>query len=305
MGLTIQRAKLDDLARFAELHVESMDIDPAYPVIAWIERELELDDDNALAHTLLYVAYYNLSSAVYIWLHWDELQRDRATWDRNRVAAGTLTMPTGVERRGLRGGKNMAHHLQAMDDCVDLYGSWGEWLGAAGDTWEGVSTMVRHIHGNGRWAAYKTCELLQEVHGWPISAPDMGNDGSTGPVQGLEVIAGRPLVTVREQDFIAEVIKQELDEGYGLKLPWSQLETVLCDFHSMERGHYYVGHDIDQMLEQVNKPEVDPEVRQLILRARSATLPHGYLGELPGNGWTGVDKARRLAYSSGGAVLPR
>lgn len=299
----MDRAQLDALATFAQHHVSSRDIDPAYPVIAWIERDLELDDDSALWHTLVYVAYYNLASAVYIWLHPDELLRDRATFTSARVAAGTLVLPTGVERRGLRGGKNMAHHLDAMDDCADLYGSWGEWLGAAGDTWEGVTTMVRHVHGNGRWAAYKTCELLQEVHGWPIEAPDMGNDGSTGPVSGLEVLAGRPLTTVGEQDFMARVIKQELEAAYGIELPWSQLETVLCDFHSLHRGHYYVGHDIDQMLEQVMRPEVEPEVRDLILRARAATLPHQYLGEL--NGWGGVDRQRNVSYAATGQVLFR
>ena len=102
---------------------------------------------------------------------------------------------------------------------------------------------------------------------------------------------------------MAQVIKRELADSYGVDLPWSQLETVLCDFHSLERGHYYVGHDIDQMLEAVNRPEVDPEVRHLILRARQATLPHRYLGEL--QGWDGVDKQRRVAYAATGAVLDR
>ena len=32
-----------------------------------------------------------------------------------------------------------------------------------------------------------------------------------------------------------------------------QVETILCDFHALAEGRYYVGHDIDQMQEQLDR----------------------------------------------------
>lgn len=53
-----------DLRTFAEWHVASQDIDPVYPVLADIEGELCRDDYERVWFTFLYVAYYNLPSAV-------------------------------------------------------------------------------------------------------------------------------------------------------------------------------------------------------------------------------------------------
>lgn len=295
---------MDDLAAFARHHVSSGDIDPAYPVIGWMERDLELDEDAAIWHTLVYVAYYNLTSAVQVWQDWDWMLEALRAHELSGYSAGPLKLPTGIERRGLRDGSKMARHLLDLQATHQLYGSWWEALSARGLTWGGIVDSVRAIYNNGRWAGYKTAELLKTVHGWPISAPDMGNDGSSGPVDGLKLVyPDLDLSTVDAQDAAAEALRDRLSYDHDIHLPWEQLETVLCDWHAMCEGRYYVGHDIDQQLEQVMRPEVPAEARQLILRARAATLPHAYLGEL--GGWDGVDKARAKAYAVGRGVIIR
>lgn len=294
------------LAAFARLHVSSGDIDPAYPVIGWIERDLELDDDAAIWHTLVYVAYYNLTSAVELWQDWDWLLEALKAHVLSGYSDGPLKLSTGTERRGLRGGRNMALHLLDLQRVHGLYGSWGEALGARGMKWAGIMEQVDGIHGNGRWAAYKVAEMLQAVHGWPISAPDMGNDDSSGPVAGLKLVyPDLDLRTVAALDAAADALRDRLSYDHDVQLPWSQLETVLCDWHAMCEGRYYVGHDIDQQLEQVMKPNVPGSVRETILRARAATLPHAYLGELEPNRWHSVDKQRKVAYAATGQVLSR
>lgn len=276
---------IDDVATFAAAHVSSWDIDPVYPVLRWIEQRMFDNESDALNGTLIYCAYYNLASAV-------EVMRDGWTWDK-------LRLPTGVERRNLRGGINMARHRDSLNSLP--YDSWADWLLATGSDWESIYRQAALPWGNGRWACYKLCELLQEVHGWRISAPDMGNEGSTGPVKGLEDLYGS-LPTVAEQDAAAADLRTRL-AATGVSLSWSQLETVLCDFHSMRNGHYYVGHDIDLMQEQLERAEVSEPIRRLIYEARREALPNEYLGEL--NGWIGVDRERRTRYQYWGEVEKR
>jgi hypothetical protein len=135
----------------------------------------------------------------------------------------------------------------------------------------------------------------------------MGNDGSTGPIAGLHMLYGPPTPRPRP-DLIRLYDAQGLDlkirlgnEGVSANL--AQVETVLCDFHNLVTGHYYVGHDIDVMLADLRRAEVPEPIRSEVLAARRVSIPHDYLGEL--RGWSGVDKQRRWHYRVTGEVLAR
>jgi hypothetical protein len=78
---------------------------------------------------------------------------------------------------------------------------------------------------------------------------------------------------------------------------------VLCDFNSTRKGHYYVGHDIDQMLAQIKAAGLSPDDERLLLDIRREVFPADYLGEL--NGWDGVDKDRRKVYQRTGVIVWR
>lgn len=272
-----------DFAAFAEAQVATKDMDPVYPVLRYIERNMS--EDEALELTLLYLAYYRLDSGLRaVDLPWFDL--------------AARNYPCATERRGHRNPVALAAHIESMSLLRDAFGGWREWLEAQGMTWAGVTAQAQRAHGNARWAAFKLCELLQQVHDWPLKAPDIAADGATGPLYGLRLL----LPSWPEEQRIAsggEEVLTQLRYSYGVSLSLEEVETALCDFHALAEGRYYVGYSIDEMLEQaLSCPDVD--VRSRILEARYATLPHEMLGEL--NGWEGVRRELKPVYRDTGVI---
>ena len=177
---------------------------------------------------------------------------------------------------------------------------------SAGQAWNEVRKAIEQPWGNGRWASYKTVEILQKVHGWPLVAPDMGNDGSSGPRQTLarlyDLPSGDSKAAVAAADAAGVDLQKRLAEA-GVRLEIEEVETVLCDFGNVMKGKFYVGHDIDGMAEAIMHPSVPPEVRERLFTARKVTLPHEYLGEL--KGWDGIDDELGRRYLLTGEVGDR
>lgn len=153
---------------------------------------------------------------------------------------------------------------------------------------------------------HNTAEVLEKVLGYPITATDMGNDGSSGPMQGLETLFGaRPAgreEAVQWADDLGLALQSSL-RRYGVDLAIDELETVLCNWHSMAKGNYYSGSDIDGIQEQLLHAEAAGADVAPLWQARRAALPEWTLGEV--NGWVGEDKDRKRAYQRTGAVLRR
>lgn len=290
-------APTEDYARFHELALTSQDVDPVYPVLSHIGSALNLDRDARLWLTLLHVAYYHLGSAL-------EVFAARPTPGLPPVAL--LKAPTGTERRAHRTPAKLAAHLAALADAAESAGSLGLWLdgGLAGETsrrarWNIITGRVMRIYGNGRWAAFKSAEMLWKVNGLDLAAPDMGHAHSTGPRHGLGLLfdglpTGSGAADVARLDQVSDDLCGWLAER-GLHAPVEEVETTLCDFHSLARGNYYVGHDIDQMQAQLRRRP--SELTTTAMQARSAVFAARYLGEV--NGWAGVRKPLRRAYMTG------
>ena len=143
--------------------------------------------------------------------------------------------------------------------------------------------------------AHTTLRLLQQTELKPLidALPMPDVEGPSGgilswPLKRTKRVLTDPLARTDAGHDLRERLA-----AMGVPLSWERLETVLCDFHSMVKGRYYVGHDIDQMLEQAEK--APPAIRDLILAARAATLPERYLGEV--QGWSGVSD--QLVYAPG------
>lgn len=311
--VVLKREKLlEDFVEFARLQLTSGDIDPAYPVLRQLQREMPAEQ--ALWHTLVYVAFYNLDSAVRVFAALPSWEDARAQWRRTGLALDfqLASLPTGVERRNLRGGYRMMDHFHSLLALADSFGGLGIWLGAAVHRaplhdWLTVRSNVEMARGNGRWASYKTAELLQKVNGWELEAPDMGNEFSTGPRHGLALfygeVEGNSPAAIRRLDGQGRELQNELVMR-GLVVGIEQVETLLCDFHAMADGRYYPGHDVDQMQAQLGwGPAGADDYRMPIWRARLASFPLAYLGEL--GGWNGVDRERCKVYARTGQVLGR
>lgn len=296
-----------DFRDFAGLQLRSKDFDPVYPVMAHIMRDLE--EEQRLWMMLVYLLYYSLPAGLKTYAAHPE-----PPFSAEEVPYELLKQTTGIERRGFRDPAKMARHLDSLLRIYDHHGSWGAWLrtGFSDDprrNWMAVQENVRAAWGNGRWAGYKTAELLQKVVGWSeeLEPSDMGHAFSSGPRQGQALLyepeEGNDAETIERLEAQGREVHEWL-RASGVPVPdLAVTETMLCDFHTMINGGYYVGHDIDLMQEHMEALEKDSWERNTIFGARMEALPRSYLGELSGR--SGVDKARKREYADKGVIRGR
>jgi hypothetical protein len=261
--------------------------------------------DAELWRTLLYVGWYSIASAEAV----------RAIYPAPaRVDPARLpVLPTGIERRGFRGDAGRAKaaaFLNAVVDWAQPLGGLTAWVShyamdgftpARGATlaegrergWERVRAGLAAAPGAGPWATYKWADLVKNVHGYPIDAPNIGDKlGETaGPIPGMVRLTGLPWQecagTPRLQ---RDLLSAANDAGAGLG-GLDQLETALCDFNSLCRGNYYLGLDLDAQMTSL------PES---MLHARDV-FPARYRGELMG--WTGVRSGLKTVYRDTGRIV--
>lgn len=285
----LDSALFDDFCTFAELQIESTDIDPVYPVLkAYYDMEGH-DLSTRVWKTFLYEACYNLASAHTLW----ELLPEPP---RNMILPLIPSVKTGIERRGFRGDSNLLTvHIKSFLNHVynvsPWYTSLASWItDIANKGWTAVRNDFEDIQYNGSWASYKWADLVKHVLDFPIEATDIGVGGkgeNAGPIPGMVRLTGLDWkVCAEDVEAQKELLKISRESG----VPFAgldQMETSLCDFNSLCKGSYYVGHDIDLMME--NLPENSP-----LWEARKIAIPHEYLGEL--NGWHGVKRDMKSMY---------
>jgi hypothetical protein len=308
-----------DFVQFSQAQLDAQDVDPVYPVLRILQRDLTREQ--RFWHTFLYVAFYNIASAEEAFAYVNEL---------GTLPAELASLPTGVERRGLRGGQPLNRHLASLAEIAHAEGSLEAWITG----WETApetpdermaayrivrDVKLRQPWGNGRWAAYKTAEILQKVNGLPLQATDMGNDDSTGPRQGLELLFGKPEGSAAEQletlDKLGVVVMDTLNDelrGWLHSHPVfmlrgdvtiDEVETMLCDFHALVDGRYYVGHDIDQMHDQLKRSKAQ-QFMWNAWRARREIFEPRWLAEVVGRD-PAVEPDRKRAYAELGIILTR
>lgn len=287
---------MSDFVTFARWHVESGDIDPAYPVLGSLVDDVCADDEEALRFILLYVAHYNLGAALATWL--DGYRFDRPLTDLE------MRRSTGTERRAHRDVRQFAKHDQSLRAILGRYGSFSAWLQPQVSDpvlrWQTTQERLLQVHGNGRWAGYKTGEILDTVLGWNCPPPDAGHANSSGPRHGLGVLYPETQnLTGNDAQTVARLDALTNDLCVLTALPVAQVETVLCDFHALSRGGYYVGHDIDLMLQQIARID-RPDVQGLLMASRLEAFDHRWLGEI--QGWSGVRTELKCLYRDSGRI---
>lgn len=304
--------RLKDFVRFGKHLKSSSDIDPLYPILRSIIVQHKMTEEQAYWFTFLYVAWYNVAVGYRAWLECPEPDPDILT-------LLDPSWPTGVERRASRGGR-VREHIDSFLTAADGYRiqTWFN-RGLNADAfeledqhanWRILNERLQTLRMNGRWAAYKHCEVLRRVHYVMVQAPDMGNQFSSGPREGLAFLYGE--LDGQGPKVISRLDRQGLNlqrrvARLGLEVDIEELETILCNWKSVMKGKYYVGHDIDENQEQIHiaveKGILTEEQADTLWIARQTTLPHEYLGEL--NGWNGVQKDRQTAYMKQRKIVRR
>jgi hypothetical protein len=152
---------------------------------------------------------------------------------------------------------------------------------------------------------------LATVHKFPLKPTDAGHDFSSGPRKGLvdcypesAAITGFKPDAVNALDKLTHDLQEFLNINVGSHVPVEQVETVLCDWHSLLKGGYYVGHDIDVMLEQANKAVASGTLNEVdydeLMFAREQAFAHCWLGEY--NNWNGIRKDLKTLYRDSGEL---
>lgn len=300
-------ATYPDYLRFHQLALETHDVDPVYPVL---RRFLELqqnepDSEAGYWLSVAHLTWYHIGSALTAWSGGFGAERRPGEF----VGQG---LPLATERRGNRDPKQLLNNITGWYEAAEASGGLKAYLTDGlsqyrpRPKWEAVMERIQDVHGNGRWASYKLAEILMKVNGLDLEPYHMGHANSSGPRRGLELL----IDDLPQGDGAADVaaldqFSQQLVEGIrarGLPAPVEEVETTLCDFHALHEGRYYVGNDIDQMLEQLHAVPAGSWLDDA-LQARFDTLPEPYLGEQ--NGWTKVDRDRQKAYKLRGEILTR
>ena len=285
-----------DFVRFSTAYVRSWDIDPTYPVLRYVQNVRRLTQEQKYWHTILYLTWYNMGSAEIAFTSY------KTPCVPGRELFG---LPTGTERRGMRGNYNYIEFLASVVEKVQKHGSLGAWIvnstRAGGEKgWIEIRREVEGLRWGGTWASFKFADLLSNVHSIPITANDIGVGGkgkNAGPVPGMVQLTG-----LSWEEAATNVLAQKelLERSKAAGVPFiglEQLETALCDFNSLTHGRYYHGHDIDSQQHHLQTAGVG----KVYWDARLHSFPNTMLGEL--NGWEGVRPERKLVYANTGIIL--
>lgn len=289
---------------YATIHkeiVEAEDLDPVYPLLKEIARLLDIDKESAAWMCHVFVAYYDCGSFLNAF---EQMPVPKVPYGR------LLTLRCDTERRGHRSPERLQKHFESVVSIAENNGGLYTWLtkylrDTPQQSWTAMLDPLESIWGNGRWASYKLVEMIGYVCDLPVEAPDMGHANSTGPRQGLNYLykdlpTGNRPQDIAILDAISEDLLQKLAQR-GINAKMQEAETSLCSLKSMMKGNYYIGQDLDAMLEEILHQPCG--LTEMALEARSNLFPHRYLGEK--NGRTGVDRERLKHYKLTGEILTR
>jgi hypothetical protein len=233
------------LAEYREWHhqqVTTGDIDPVYPFLRAYNAVRGLGPEQRASLVLSYAAVYHIGSGLRAW--------EAAQHTLPEMADYGVRPVTGTERRGHRSREALANHLDSLAFATIAEGGWWRWLTGA-SSWDAMIQRAQAVHGNARWAAYKTAELAQKVLGAPYTATDAGHKHSSGPRLALRLLGvNDPGDNSPATISYLEAVTAELAEAIG-EPDIAQVETSLCDWRSHRQGRHPVGHDVAMLAEQL------------------------------------------------------
>lgn len=269
----------EEFARFADALVATGDLDPASVLLRALADEWDLDTEGRIRLVFLWIAFDHTASVLHFW-------ERHGFPDHRAVPADLLRLPTSMERRGHRSPRALQRHLEALG----ARDSWSRLLVPLLDartpraSWRAVIEAVAGIPGNGRWSSFKAGEMLVEVAGFPMDAPDCQHGNSSGPRTGLGLLipetaafVGNDPETLLFLDQRTEDVRAGLEVAGGYKVPLHQVESILCDYQGLRKGRYWLGHDIQlQHDELVAARFLSDDMRTAAFAARARAFP-GYL----------------------------
>lgn len=248
-----------DFFVMAECSIHSGDIDPVYPVMKrWFDN-YQVSDVDRLWGCLLYLYLYNLPWTLDIFESYPSIEIAKANkiWEDSRLSLVKI----GSDRRGIywSGGlslalKNLMDSLYNLNDLAYLPKDYKK-----------VNEFIRSLPLGGVWSGFKYSDLVtQTTENFHLECEDLFlRERLAGPGEAVLALLGQdtknhkyikdnyPLIEAKLNEWV-RIIGTKVN-GYKT---WSskifrfglfELETVLCNYHSICTGSYYLGMDLDDM----------------------------------------------------------
>lgn len=242
--------RLEDLAAFTHMELESHDVEPWADLLADLYRNGYLRPERAAWALTLYNTYDDLGSAWSVLTRWPTPEAWNQADDRDDAAA----YPCTQERRNLRGGR-VLHRLQSY---ADLLGGgpqvgWFERALHGDDPARDFVRLTRHMRqvwGVGRQSAFEWAEFCGKVLGLPVDCGNAQLWESEGPRRSLERLWGLDNPTPALLDKAADATRVYL-AGFNLRPAMVDFETLICDFNVGRDGRYYPGRHLAALKQEI------------------------------------------------------
>lgn len=278
----------DDFVLFARAEKLSGDLNPTAIVLCRAYDASGIAKETAIWRSLLYLTWYHLGSAERVWT------ARPCPAELDHVAFASL--PVGIERRSFKGvGGNVLARTFVRSVLRQTGGAslnaWVRSFGTGEVGWRSARRELGGVAGAGPWASWKFAELLRAVHKIPIWPADI--DGAPTAVTAIAAIVGEKPgdVSATARDLFLELKRR------GVELEaLDELREILIRFAALLKGTYYVGHDIDLQMSQLDGASPG-------LWSARAGFPDAYRGERATTPWSGVRKELKKRYASHGELV--
>lgn len=288
---------LDDFVTFARVEQEANDIEPWASLLAELWRAESLPKEEVVWLTTLYNTYDSLASAWGVYERWPTPGAWYMHQDRYDACSHQL-YPRMTERRNLHGEAVLKRHESYCNLLMQRRGSSQlTWMleplefDDPGVDFTNLTAHMRQVWGVGRQAAFEWAEFAGKVFGLPVDAADGQLWESSGPRKSLEIMYGLDNPTPATLDFVAQECMEMLADE-GIKVPWVDLETLVCDFKVMYySGRYYPGQHLAALKEEIAGIPV-------LQDCWSRVIPEPWASIEPG-----IDQAKRGVYRQTGEVI--
>lgn len=293
---------LEGFLRLCEEEVYSGGPDPQYKLMEHLFLTAPMEDRLWLC--CLYVVFYDLTSAEYVWHHLSPRAGDEEL--REFIYAEWRKLTVKTERMGHRTMEETYKSLRAVRDWL-LTRPWERYYGVdAVEAYQSLyQELVQGVYSIGRYFAIKLLEGARRA-GMDLCMDRLIARDGESPRRALKLIFTEELAHHNPKDNSpaaceeAERFASLLKDKYVPHLDWFSFQTLLCQFKAAAAGVHYPGISLDEILEYWANKAPLRQSPSLVMELRPKLFPREFLGEL--NGWNRIRLELRKLYRDRGIM---
>ena len=310
---------------FEVFHTTGMrlnEIDPAAPVLQYIARKLNLDENQKYWLAYLYSCCYSAPTAYYMILNLPKVQditREKLSewWtnNKNKLVFETDRLRVKTQNQFLKMVMNYKSLVKYSDSRFFNSLLKGEPLRSYRYIY---SYLEKNLYYFGRYSLFMYLEAIYNLTELAIQADTLNLKEALSSRNGLCFLLGldnwvrhqsekKDNLTSRQYSFLQHELKklyEELISKYpDIPTTYWNLETSLCAYKKLFFATRYAGYYIDRQLQELKTMQsMNPDIDWSIFwQARKECFFEKSLGEL--NGWSGIRKDKMKYFLNTGKFL--